>query len=49
MKILENDIFWKNKFKLDLALEKIHNGTVKLYTIGEVDTYLDKMISEYEN
>lgn len=46
-KILEDDIFWKNKFKLDLALEKIHNGTAKLYTIDEVDAYLDKVISEY--
>lgn len=49
MKILEDDIFWENKFKLDLALEKIHNGTAKLYIIDEVDAYLDKVISEYEN
>lgn len=48
-KVLEDDIFWKNKFKLDLALEKIHNGTAILYTIDEVDAILDKTFSEYEN
>lgn len=48
-RILEDDIFWKNKFKLDLALEKIHNGTAKLYSIEEVDSILEKTISEYEN
>ena len=48
-KVLEDDIFWKNKFKLDLTLEKIHNGTAILYTIDEVDAILEKTISEYEN
>ena len=48
-KILKDDIFWKNKFKLDLVLEKIHNGTAKLYSIDEVDAILEKTISEYEN
>ena len=48
-KVLEDDVFWENKFKLDLVLEKIHNGTAKLYSIDEVDAILEKTISEYEN
>jgi hypothetical protein len=45
-KVLEDDVFWENKFKLDLELEKIHNGTAILYTIEEVEAYFDKMFPE---
>ena len=45
-KVLEDDVFWENKFKLDLELEKIHNGTAILYTIDEVEAYFDKMFPE---
>nr|WP_315198777.1 hypothetical protein [uncultured Flavobacterium sp.] len=48
-KILKDDVFWKNKFKLDLALTEIHNGTAKFYTIEEVEASLDEIISEFEN
>ena len=42
-KILEDEVFWENKFKLDLELEKIHNGTAIFYSTDEVEAYLDKM------
>jgi hypothetical protein len=40
---LEDEVFWENKFKLDLELEKIHNGTAIFYSTDEVEAYLDKM------
>ena len=45
-KVLEDDVFWENKFKLDLELEKIHNGTAILYSIDEVEAYFDKIFPE---
>lgn len=42
-RILKDDEFWKNKFKLDLELEKIHNGTAIFYTIEEVERILDDL------
>lgn len=41
--------FLDNKKKLEATLEKINNGTAKFYSIEEVDTYLDNVISKYEN
>ena len=41
--------FEENKRKLDISLTKIKNGTARFYTLDEVDAYLDKTISEYEN
>ena len=45
----EDPVFAANKKMLDAELAKIKNGTAKLYSIDEVDEYLDKIISEYEN
>jgi hypothetical protein len=45
-KVLEDDVFWENKFKLDLELAKIHNGTAILYSIDEVEAYFDKIFPE---
>ncbi|WP_395075742.1 hypothetical protein [Flavobacterium sp.] len=50
LKIVNEDpVFAANKKMLDAELAKIKNGTAKLYSIDEVDEYLDKIISEYEN
>lgn len=49
MKILEDDIFWNNKFKLDLELAKIKNGTAQFVSFEELDAILEKTISEYED
>jgi len=47
LKIVQEDpSFLKNKSKLEASLAKIRKGSSKLYTIDEVDTYLDKVISE---
>ena len=48
-KILEDDVFWKNKFKLDLELEKIKNGTAQFVSFEELDAMLEETISKYEN
>jgi hypothetical protein len=45
----EDPNFAQNKRMLDEALEKINNGTAKLYTIEEVDDFLEKTISKYES
>ncbi|TRX41374.1 hypothetical protein [Flavobacterium restrictum] len=37
------------KRELDSSLEKIHNGTAKLYSFEELDAILEKTISEYES
>ena len=47
MKMLEDDVFWENKFKLDLELAKIKNGTAVIYSIDEVDELLDSMFLEF--
>ncbi|WP_309609707.1 hypothetical protein [Flavobacterium sp.] len=50
LKIVNEDpVFAANKKMLDAELAKIKNGTAKLNSIDEVDEYLDKIISEYEN
>jgi hypothetical protein len=48
-KILEDEIFWKNKFKLDLELAKIKNGTAQFVSFEELDAMLEETISKYEN
>lgn len=48
-RIMNHDEFWKNKFKLDLALAKIKNGNAKFYTLDELDAMLEETISKYEN
>lgn len=47
--VTEDSSFIENKRKLDASLEKINNGTAKFYSIDEVDSYLDDVISKYEN
>jgi hypothetical protein len=50
LKIVQEDSeFLKNKRKLDDSLEKIRNGTAKLYSFEELDAILEKTISEYES
>ncbi|WP_026713904.1 hypothetical protein [Flavobacterium daejeonense] len=50
LKIVQEDPdFDANKKKLDAALEKIKNGTAESCTLEELDAYLEKTISEYEN
>ena len=54
LKIVQEDEFFDqqfegNKRKLEISLAKIKNGTAKFYTLDEVDAYIDKTISEYEN
>lgn len=48
-KVLEDDVFWKNKFILDIELEKIHNGTAQFVSFEELDAMLEETISKYEN
>ncbi len=45
---MTTQILLQIKKMLDNELEKVSNGTAVLYTIDEVDDYLDKVISEYE-
>lgn len=45
-KILEDNVFWENKFKLDIEIEKINNGTAIFYTIDEFEASLDKIFPE---
>lgn len=47
--VTEDSSFLDNKNKLDATLEKINNGTAKFYSIDEVDSYLDDVISKYES
>jgi hypothetical protein len=47
--VTEDSSFLDNKNKLDATLEKINNGTAKFYSIEEVDSYLDDVISKYES
>lgn len=47
--VQEDENFIEIKRELDASLEKIHNGTAKLYSFEELDTILEKTISEYES
>jgi hypothetical protein len=50
LKIVQEDPdFDENKRELDASLQKIHNGTAKLYSFEELDAILEKTISEYES
>jgi hypothetical protein len=42
IKILEDDIFWKNKFKLDIEFAKIKNGTAQFISFDEIDEFFKK-------
>ena len=45
----EDPNFIENKRKLDIELAKIKDGTAEFCSIDELDSYLDEIISEYEN
>lgn len=47
--VQEDDDFDENKKKLDSALAKIKNGTAESCSLDELDEFLEKTISEYEN
>ncbi|MGQ7944776.1 hypothetical protein [Flavobacterium sp. WC2509] len=47
--VQEDETFTEIKRELDASLEKIHNGTAKLYSFEELDEILEKTISEYES
>ena len=49
-KVVREDLYFEeNKKKLDAELAKIENGTAEFYTLDELDEYLEKTISKYEN
>lgn len=47
--IKEDEDFDRNKAMIKNELEKIKNGTAEYCTFEELDSYLDDVISEYEN
>jgi hypothetical protein len=47
--VQEDENFIAIKRELDDSLEKIDNGTAKLYSFEELDAILEKTISEYES
>jgi len=47
--VWEDPYFEENKKKLEATLEKMDNGTAKYYSLEELDAYLEKTISKYEN
>ena len=47
--VQERETFEEEKIKLDLELAKINNGTAEFCSIEELDSYLDDIISKYEN
>ncbi|WP_269240092.1 hypothetical protein [Flavobacterium limnophilum] len=47
--IKEDENFLKNKGMIQNELEKIKDGTAEFCTFEELDSYLDEVISEYEN
>lgn len=50
LKIIQEDVeFQKNKQKLYIALSKIKNGTADCCSLNELDEFLEKAISEYED
>ncbi|MBF4472486.1 MULTISPECIES: hypothetical protein [Flavobacterium] len=47
--VQEDEFFAKNKATLEEEFEKIKNGTAQYCSLEELDSYLDQVISEYEN
>jgi len=47
--VFEDPDFDENKRKLHAAYAKFKSGTMKLYTLEEVDEILEKTISEFED
>ena len=49
-KVLNEDAeFFNQKKKLEASLEKIKNSTAETCSLEELEAFLDKTISEYEN
>ncbi len=50
LKIVQEDPdFNENKRELDIELDKIKNGTAKLYTFEELDLLVEETIAKYES
>jgi len=50
LKIVQEDSnFEENKRKLEKAYAKLKSGNEKMYSIDEVDAFLDKTFSEYDS
>jgi hypothetical protein len=47
--VQEDENFDENKKKLHLAYAKLKSGSEKMYSIDEVDAFLDETFSEYDN
>ncbi len=47
--IKEDENFVRNKAMIENELEKIKDGSAEYCTFEELDSYLDEVISEYEN
>jgi hypothetical protein len=47
--VSEDDLFVKDKKKLESTLEKIANGSAKFYTVEDADAFLEKTISKNED
>ena len=50
LKIVNDDPnFSANKKMLDAALEEVNNGTAECCSVEELEDFLEKSLSEYEN
>jgi 2C-methyl-D-erythritol 2,4-cyclodiphosphate synthase len=47
--VTEDASFINDKKKLEATLEKITNGTAEYFSLDELDNYLEKTISKYED
>jgi hypothetical protein len=47
--VQEDEEFSRNKAMIKEEVEKIENGTAEYCTFEELDSYLDEVISEYDN
>lgn len=47
--VTEDTSFLDEKKKLEATLEKMANGNAEYYSLDELDNYLEKTISKYED
>lgn len=47
--VTEDTSFLDEKKKLEATLEKMANGNAEYYSVDELDKYLEKTISKYED
>jgi hypothetical protein len=47
--IPEQTTFEQDKRRLHASAEKIHNGTAQFCSVDELDLFLEKIITSYEN